>query len=115
LVDWSVGYPCEKVVRIKYPPTFQSNISRIEDIDETLVEEHLPLISKIDPHILFGDSPLADDAFILGGSVDKADPEVDDDVLYAEYCHSVGEDQSGFQHCPLPLVQLNVVVQGYLF
>jgi len=113
-VDWSVGHPCEDVIRIKHPPIFQSNISLIEDIDDTLISGHLPLISRIDPHSLFDSAPLTEDAFIFGGSGDKEEHEVDDDVLYSEYCQSTQTDQGGFQDCPLPVVQVGVALQDSL-
>ena len=111
-IDWSVGYPCEEIAGIKYPPIFQTNVPLIEDIDDTLVEENLSLISTIDPHILFSDAPLTEDAFIFGGSGEEEEGGVDDDISYAEYCQSVQEDQSDFQHCPLPVVRIGITVQN---
>ena len=111
-IDWSVGYPCEEIVRIKHPPIFQSNISLIEDVDGTLVEEYLSLVTSIDPYTLFDSAPLTENAVIFGGSGDKEEEVASDDNLYEEYCQGVQDDQSGFQDCPLPVVQVAVAASG---
>ena len=119
-VEWTTRHPCESLIRLVDPPKMPPTVSSlVDDLDESLVEKYLPCVSNMDPEQLFDDTPLQEDAFIFGGTP-TSDSELPDNGDESQYlptednCFNIDGDEVGFHDCPLPVVQLGLVVQGML-
>jgi hypothetical protein len=106
-IDWTTRYPCEAIVRLRYPPCLPPDVRcLVGDLDIELLEKYLPTVSNIDPEQLFDTEPLEDDAFIFGGEA-KNNKHKDDVEDQNDFC--LESEFEGFEDCPIPVVEMGIV------
>jgi hypothetical protein len=106
-IDWTTRYPCETIVRLRYPPCLPPDVRcLVGDLDIDLLEKYLPTVSNIDPEQLFDTEPLEDDAFIFGGEA-KNNKHKDNVEDQDDYC--LESEFEGFEDCPIPVVEMGIV------
>ena len=69
----------------------------------------MPHVSRINPEKLFDDETLQDNAFIFGGTPFENEIISDEDEPYFaqdDLCYDIGENEEGFQDCPLPVIEV---------
>ena len=115
-VDWTTRYHSEGILQIRHPPVLPPKVSTLlEDIDEQLVEKYLPLISKIDPEVLFDNTPISEQAFIFGDphNFEGSSPAEQDFFPVEDFSYVNDDGETGFQDCPLPVVQVGLAIQEF--
>ena len=108
-LDWETKYPCEAIVRLRYPPKLPPDVrSLIRDLDFDLLEKYLPTVSNIAPDKLFVEQPLDDDAFIFGGTPQKSN-DVEVDEYQDDLCFNSEFEEQACEDCPIPVIETSIV------